>query len=277
MIKSETYQGMAGLNYIQDSELAFSTIYVVKREGTQHDKFVSGSTNRTFIHDESTGKVSFTTVFSPGDEKVFVLYKTPSGSEPVTPPGVCVPVGIPSFDLPAGIVGVPYNYSFAVTGSTPIYKENVVIPAWASVVVIENNVYIAGTPDTETTETLSFDLTNCDGATPFSKTIEVFAATSTLFISNISSGGVFINSASGFSYVISTGSFPLAYGTSITGSHGAFASVITLNITGIIFPQTLSISKNGSLLQSVSVTADGDHSFSIQTFLSTDLLEIVLE
>lgn len=277
MIKSETYRGMSGLNYIQDSELAFATIYVVKREGTQHDKFVSGSTNRTYVYNESNGKVSFPTVFTPGDEKVFVLYKTPSGSEPVTPPGVCVPVVIPSFDLPAGIVGVPYSYSFVVSGTTPIYKENVTIPAWVSFVVIDNNVYIVGTPDTATTEALNLDLTNCGGATPFSKTIEVLPATSTLFISNISSGGVFINSASGFSYVVSTGSFPLAYGTGITGVHGAFTSVITLNITGIIFPQTLSISKNGSLLQSISVTADGNYPFSIQTFLSTDLLEIVLE
>lgn len=277
MIASKTYTGLEGTNYVQAPELAMTIVYVVKREGLLYEKYISGSSNRTHVYAPSEARVYFPTNFNTGGEKVFVLYKETSAV--IVPVPVCVQVSFSGF-LPNGIVGVPYSYSFYLGGTAPFAISDITAPAWAAVALDPSGtlVNVTGTPDAATTELIEFTVTNCSaGSQTFNQSFDIAEVETKLYISNISSGGVLINSASGFSYVILTGSFPLAYGTGITGVHGAFTSVITLNITGIIFPQTLSISKNGSLLQSISVTTDGNHNFSIQTFLSTDLLEIVLE
>lgn len=278
MIQSKTYKGVYGLNYIQASELAFAIIYIVKREGTQHDKWISGSTNRTHIHESSTGKIFFPTVFSPGDESVFVLFKS-TGAEPETPPGVCVPVSIPSVTLPTGSLGVPYSYSISLAGTGPFILSNVTgTPSGVIVTLSGSTVNITGTPSAAGAYTLAFEIGNCSGigSDLFSEPFNVVDNTQNMSIIN-EVPGVSLQSISGVSYSNLSQAFPVAFGETLLAAYASFTGVITVNITGVVFPFLITLSKNGIELQAEVIHSDGPFSFDSQSFLSTDLLEILLQ
>lgn len=277
MIKSKTYSGTAGLNYIQDPELAFATIYVVKREGTQHDKYISGSANRTHIHDSSTGKISFPNTFNPL-ERVFVLYKTGNGVEPPTPPGVCVPVGVPGDGLPNGVVGQTYNYTIYLTGTTPIVVTPTSIPAWMTLTSSASSVLLTGTPTTEQTETVQFTVENCSGSSAnFNQSFSVTDPTAVMTIYNNTVSGVFITSIGGISYTIQTGSLPIGNGQSMAVVHPAYTGVIGVGISGVVFSYSLKLYKNAVLLETLPVTGSGGYIFASQTYLTSDVIEIILQ
>lgn len=277
MIGSKTYQGLAGLNYIQGSDLVLTDVYLVKREGTQYDKWISGSTNRTYVYNDIEGRVYFPTGFNAGGEKVFVLFKkTTTVPEPI--PGVCVAVAIDTPTLPDAINGVPYSYSINLAGTAPFTISAITSPSWMSVTVSGSIVNLVGTPDAEGTETIAFTITNCSGNTDsFTQDIDVLAASSEITISNNSASGVFITSVTGIPWTLYTGSFPLGYPSNISGAHGAFTGVITVEVTGLVFPYIFKLYKNNILVNAFPTSGDDDYDFSSQTFLSTDTIQIVLE
>jgi hypothetical protein len=106
--------------------------------------------------------------------------------------------------------------------------------------------------------------------------VQIFAATTNFYVSNISSYGVQINIVDGVSYSIQTGTLPATYLTGITGVHGVFTAAIRVNITGLVFPQTLTLSKNSVILETLNPAIDGNYIFASQSFLSTDELVILL-
>lgn len=275
MIKSRSYQTTAGLNYIQSPDLVFATVYAVKREGIEHNKYVSGTTNRTHIHDASAGKISFPTVFTAG-ETVFVIYKTPTGSEPDP---VCMPGSFLSsttfFD---GLVGVPYN-KIIILGGTPPYVVTVVNkPSWMTISNSFTSISFYGTPDAAIdNDPIQLTVTNCAGFFSMDETITINPTTANVEFRNDSGTGAYINSVSGFSYSISSGSFPLNSGSAIIGVHGNFIALISVVVNGVTFPVTLRLVKNGTTIQTKNITSSGTQTFTAVAYLTADDLKIILE
>lgn len=278
MIKSKTYTGQSGLSYIQDSELAFATIYVVKREGTQYDKFIAGSTDRKYIYAESEGKISFPTIFSPGDEKVFVLFKVGNGTEPEIPPGVCVPVAIAPKVLPSAISGDLYRHTFQLTGTGPFVLNIISLPEPMTLTLSNNTILFSGVLTIEQVETLEFSVSNCSGGSTatFLQEFEVVPETTTLYVSNLAAAPVKINSVVGIPYTLLTAGFPVASFASVNGVHGAFSGPIEVNVGGSVFPGSLSLIINSVLIQTLTTSADGAYIFSAVTCSSTDIIQISL-
>lgn len=267
MIKSKTYNIVG--NQIQASELAYTTIYVVKKDGIQQDLYGSDP-NRSYSYEQALGRISF---FTSG-EKAFVIYKesSPIVGEVI---GVCIPPSITSSIMPIGQVGIPYNYSVLLLGSLPRLLENIVKPAWATVAMNGlTSVKVTGTPDTETTETVSFDISNGCGVASFNRSFAVvtdvinFNVFSYLFSS--------IQSVTGLDYLILSGSYPTSGTVQIQGIHTGYTGTIEVVVDNIAFPLKLRIRRNGALLQTISVPTNGTYTFSSQTYLSTDIIEISL-
>lgn len=278
MITSKTYQGQAGLNYIQSSDLAFATVIAVKREGLQYDRYISGDPNRRYTHDSATGKVSFPIAFAAGGEKVFVMYKTASGVEPETPPGVCVPVSIEDKVLPDMIVDAPYSEQIILSGSGPFVLSGPAAPDGIGITQSGNTVTVAGTPTTEGVSDIEFTITNCSGGNTdsFDQTVTVIDNTTNFYISNLATTGVKITKVIPKYWVTQTGAFPLHYLNGMTGVHAGFTAFLSVFVTGAEFPFTLSLLKNGTLLQSFLVSGDDQYTFDEQTFINTDQVQIVL-
>lgn len=270
MIKSKTYKGQAGLNYIQSPDLAFAIIYVVKREGTQYDKYISGSTNRTYIHQDSLGRINFLNAFAEGGEKIFVIYKEPSTVQE------CVAVAMEDFELPNALVGVNYANGFSVSGTSPVSINVITKPSWATVdILLYSVVVISGFPDVAGAETLEFELTNCGGTVSFLKTFDTLENSNNIFISSASSSK--IQDVTGIPYAITSGSFPVYSGNNITGVHNGYTGIISVTVSDIVFPKLLRIDVNGTTHDTESVPSNGTYNFATDTFLNTDIIEITLE
>lgn len=275
MIRSKVYMGAEGLNFIEGSELALTKVYVVKREGLLHEKWVSGSTNRTHIYVPADGRVYFPLNFNPGGERVFVLYK--ETSTVVVPVPVCEDVVI-SGTLPNGIVGVPYLFTFSLSGTPPFVLSGITKPAWANVSLVGTFIHVTGTPTSETTENIQFEVTNCNAGTEIiNQDFDILAASSAINITNNSSSGTFITAIGGIPWTLYTGSFPLGYPSTINGVHGAYNGVISVTISGLVFTKILKLYKNGGLVQAFPVNTNTTHNFASHNFLSTDTIQIVLE
>lgn len=269
MIRSKTYLGTSGQNYIQASELAFAIIYIVKREGLQYDKYVSGSTNRTHVHSESEGKIYFTVPFAPGGEKVFVMFKS------VTPTvGVCDPVFINSTTLYDAIVGNPYNYVMVLSGTSPFTLTGITKPSWSTVELFGTRfLRIAGTPTAIGTDNFSFVVGNCNGggSVLVSENLNVLADTENLTISRTTllAG---ITAITGIDYVVTSGALPFGLGA----IHDGYTGVISVTVSNVIFPLSLVLYKNGVVQETLPVTANGTYNFSSNTYLNTDEINIQL-
>lgn len=264
MIKSKTYNIVG--NQIQASELAYTTIYVVKKDGIQQDLYGTDP-NRSYIYTKSTGKITFSTE----GEKAFVIYKETSPIvEPI--PGVCEPVLLTSTPMPPGMVGQPYEYTLIATGSQPRTISNIVAPAWASVYpygIIR--IKVSGMPDTETTETVSFDVSNGCGTDSFSESFNVVSGTVNLFIAGRFLTAI-IQSVTGPDYVLTSGSLPAF--ANAEGIHDAYTGTISVRVTGIVFPVTLRLQRNGVVLEDIPVSSNRVYVFASQTYLSTDSISI---
>lgn len=271
-VKSETWFGTAGLNYIQDSELVGATVYAVTREGTVHEPYVSGDTNRKHNFTASTGTISFAIPFAPGGERVYALYK-PAGSTDPDPP-VCDAVIAPvSGSLPAGINGQPYGQILAITGTAPFVITNVTKPAWMTITNSGNAITFSGVANVSGVQDVEFDITNCGGTVTFTDTVNILPATNTLTIQNLSPGTV-INSITNFNYIATSGLIiPPSMQTTL-GIHDVYAGVPTFTVTIGPFPFTLRFFVNSIPIQFISVSSSGTYPFtSVLSYnLSDDIL-----
>lgn len=282
MIKSKTYNGQAGLNYIQSPDLAFAKVYVVKREGLQYDKYVTGSTNRTYIHQDSLGRINFLNTFAAGGETVFVIYKPISGTEPDVIPGVCVPVSYTPSVLLDAKVGKPYTRAYLLTGSPPFTLNVIDKPSWATaslytISLFEDYHYVrfSGTPTAEGTEDIDFEVSNCGGP-PITVTdsFTVLPAVSNFTVTKPFIGK--INSVTGIEYLVTSGSFPMTGVSTLTGVHGDYTGTITVSISNILFPMNLKLIKNGVELESIPIPSNGAYVFASQSYLTDDIIQIQL-
>jgi hypothetical protein len=271
MITSKTYYAQAGLGYIYGPELAFAKVYVVKRGGTGQNRYVAGDPNRTFVHEESTGKIYFPDVFGTG-ETVFVIYKTVSTSPD---PEVCTPIEIQDTTMPDAIVNVSYSRAFPLTGTEPYFLNVISKPSWATVEISLGGVLtIMGFPDAPGAETLEFEITNCGGTQSVSKMFTTIANTENIFF--VSGSFSRITGVTGIPFTVTTGSFPVYLSNTASGVHNDYTGDISVTVSTIIFPRTLRLYKNDVLMQSIAVTANGTYTFSSASYLESDVIKIYL-
>lgn len=270
MIKSKTYNIIG--NYIQAPELAYTDIYVVKKDGLQQDLYHTDP-NRAYIYSQSEGKIIFLT----GGEKAFVIYKE---SSPVIDPipGVCVPVSITPTVLSDAQIGVPYTRSY-VLGGTPPYSLTVIDkPDWASVGLFTSSfVRLTGTPDVEGPASFIFSVSNCSGGSTAVQdgSFNVLPLDGNLIIRSESFS--IIRSVTGITYVITDGFFPVTGASVVTATHGDYTGTITVRCMNISFPRVLRLKKNGATLETISIPSNGYYTFASQSYLIADLIEIILE
>lgn len=278
MIKSKSYQLNEGLNYIESSDLVMTKLYAVKRSGLQYDANVSGASNRIYIYSKPMGRIYFESNGNPGGEKVFVIFKQTSADSGEIP-GICNPVFVPAEPLENGFVGRLYKDALLVFGTSPISFSVIDKPAWSEVIfLLYKLINISGIPDAVGTYTFQFSLNNCGGPYTITRTINVYDAASNLNVSTTGSPQR-INSITGISYTIISGSFPVRQGTFPPTMEAVFedyTGVINVAVSGIFFPKTLILYKNGIVQQSIPVPSTGTYTFSSASYLSTDNLQITL-
>jgi len=285
MIKTRTFTAVNGLDYVQHAELAFATIYIVAREGVEHEPYTAGGpVYRTYIHTVSNGKINFPAIFDggTGNEKVFVLYKPTGGAVPVDPPGVCVAGTIVPITLADAADGQLYLQTITLTGTAPFSLSGITKPAWLTITNSGNTITLTGTPgpgDVTLSTLIEFTVSNCSGGSTvlFSQEIQVFAAVANFFIQNTANFSVQIIDVFGSFYTVNPGfSFPVNFSQTLEGIQSGTAAAITLDINGIVFPQVITLYKNAVPLESKVVTVNGIESFAAVTFTSSDEMVITI-
>lgn len=273
MITSKTYNMGEGMSFIESPELAFTPVYLVKREGTQHDKYLSGDSNRTYDLDSPLGRVSFPVPANPGGEKVFVLFKKTSPViDPI--PGVCVAAGFEN-SLPNGILGVPYTASLSLLGTGPFTISSEALPSWMSAAIVVDTVQFTGTPDATGVAGVTIQVENCDGfPADFTQAISIMPPTINFFF-EASGAGVVVGGVENIDLVM-VGTFPIVAPGTASGYHIDFTGAIKVNINSIVFPMNLRLMKNGLQIEFIPVDTAGEYTFSTQTFLEADELKIIL-
>lgn len=274
MITSKTYNGLSGTNYIQKPELAFAILYVVKRGGIQYDKYISGSSNRTYIHEVFSGKIFFDVPFdTPTPETVFVMFKSPS----VFPE--CSAVSIPVQSLKNGIVGRSYSSSLLIFGTSPKTLNVLEKPTWATInFTLDKILKVTGIPDAVGEFDFQFEFDNCGGPQIFDYTINVYESTSNLSVSTTGFQQR-ITDITGITYTIISGSFPVRQGTfppTMDAVFDDYTGVINVSVSGITFPKTLYLYKNAVEQEAIPVPSNGTYTFASASYLSTDNLQIIL-
>jgi hypothetical protein len=205
-----------------------------------------------------------------------VLFKkTTFVPDPV--PGICTPVTIEDSDMPDAVVNVSYSKSFPLNGTSPFTLNVIQKPTWAAVnISLFGVVTVMGFPDVAGPETLEFSVSNCGGSAPtVLHTFDTLANSDNLFIHSYSYSK--IQSVSGVSYTITSGSFPVFLPkNTLRGIHNGYIGIIAVVVGTIIFPRLLNLTVNGSLAESIPVPTNGTYYFSSQTYLSTDIIQIIL-
>lgn len=269
-VKSKTWNTTPGLNFIQDSELAFATVYMVTREGLEYDVYVSGDTNRKHIFTASSGTIAFPDPFASG-ERVYALYK-PAGS--VDPEPVCEAVIEPvSGSLPDSINGQPYGQILAITGTPPFVITNVTKPAWMNITNSGNAITFSGVSNVEGVQTVEFDITNCGGTVTYSDTVNILPSATTFTIQNQVPGALITN-LQNLNFVATSGLiYPPPFQT-LTGVHDVYAGTPIITVTIGPFPFTIRFFINSIPIQNISVSASGSYTFTSVTSynLSDDIL-----
>lgn len=270
MIKSKTYNIVG--DQIQAPELAYTSIYVVKKDGLQQDRF-GADANRSYVYTPSLGRI----IFSTEGEKAFVIYKETSPVDgPI--PGVCIPVTIEDSNMQDAVVNVSYSKAFPLNGSSPYVLNVIQKPLWATVEVsLFGVVTVMGFPDVEGPETLEFSVSNCSGGSSDSvvKTFSTLPNADNIFISVPSVSGRITN-VTAISYVITSGSFPVTLVSSVSGIHNDYTGIITVSVASIFFSKTLRLIKNGVQIQSIPVPSNGGYSFTSESYLTADIIQIQL-
>lgn len=273
MIKSKTFNIPEGSNFIQSSELAFTTIYDVDREGLNHDKYISGDPNRAYAYTAEEGKISWPISAGPGGEKAHVIYKVSN----YTPPPPCVTVSIGSVVFPNALTGVPYSHSIALSGSSPFTIGSSSLPSWMTVTLTNGVLTFSGTPDDpEFDQAISVsDISNCGGSVNLNSTIDVYPSVKNVYIQNLKPGSI-ISGVTGFDY-FQIETFPIGPPATVSGYHSGFVgATISVDISELSFPATLTLQKNGIDIQTQPVSTVGVYNFSSVSYLETDELKIIL-
>lgn len=272
MTVSRTYTMPAGINYVESSELIYTDIYLVKREGVQHDRYLSGDPNRRYMYSQAEGRIYFDIAANPPQEKVFVIFKR---SSLLPDPPVCVPVTIEDAPLPDAVQNVSYSAAFALGGTAPFTIYIISQPSWATVEVsLFGVVTVMGFPDVAGPETLEFEVTNCGGTVSVSKTFTTIANSENIFF--VSGSFSRITSVTGIPFTVTSGGFPVYLSNTAAGVHNDYTGEITVSVTSIIFPRTLRLYKNEVLTESISVTSNGTYSFASGSYVEGDVLKIYL-
>lgn len=194
----------------------------------------------------------------------------------------CISLGIAGTPvLPNGTVGVPYFYSFDLTGSAPFTIGGTVTdPSWMTIAVVGSSVQFTGTPTTAAAGIpVSFVLLNCSGATvTFSQTFTVAASTSlsvNMAIRNDSVAGIIATVIA--AYTIITGTTPVLPSAQVQANHGAIGYNITVVLGGTLSGNQLQLIVNGSTRQTIAgISSSGSYTFPVTTILATDNLLIDL-
>ena len=89
-------------------------------------------------------------------------------------------------------------------------------------------------------------------------------------------GGCNVTAVTGITGFTPSPALPLTPGGVSQGTHGSFTGAISVTITGspVTLPAKATLSVNGVVVQCISVTSAGTYTFSSQSYLSTDLIEI---
>jgi hypothetical protein len=270
MITSKTYYGQPGSTSIQASELAFTNVYVVKREGTNYERYFSGDASRKYTHTPSSGTISFLNPFAAPGEGVFVIFEEGSITNSCNSPIVS------AIPMPSGQVGTPYQHNFFLVGTQPFSLSNIVKPAWATVSLFLNtSVRLKGTPTTEGVETVSFDVSNCGGAVSHTDSFAILPGTNNFFVTRAYFTTI-VRSVTGIGYTITSGFIPSVGMTSTAGVHGAYTGTIGVELLNISFPLTLRLIVNSVEQEAKPVPSNGWYEFASGTYLSTDQIEILL-
>lgn len=145
----------------------------------------------------------------------------------------CDPVGLPAINFPDAVVGIPYNYSFVVTGSAPFAITGVTKPAWMTISVVGNTVSFTGTPTglTILNTPVEFTISNCSGGSTANvdETMNVYKAN--LFIENLTLGPIHhsVNNCTGVGgwgpgsgYTIVSGSFAVNPSETLVAVHTGY-------------------------------------------------------
>lgn len=278
MIRSKSYTGLEGTDYIESNDLVLTDIYSVKRSGVGYDKNAPGDSSRMYIYHPALGRIYFQNEFNAGGEKVFVIFKQTSTTIGDIP-GICNPVSIPSQSLKNGIVGRLYNSSLLVSGSSPISHNVDDKPAWAEVTfTIERVLQVTGIPDAAGVYNFEITFNNCGGPETINTSMTVYEATSNL---NVATTGFTqrITNITGITYTIISGSFPVRQGTfppTMDAVFDDYTGVINVSVSGITFPKTLYLYKNAVVQEAIPVPSNGTYTFASASYLSTDNLQIIL-
>lgn len=90
----------------------------------------------------------------------------------------CVDVTIEDTDIPDGQVGVAYNGTITLGGTSPFAIFLIDTPSWMIVTLIGNVIYLSGTPTDEDTDLpVKIQVTNCEeGDVTVDETIDIAAA-----------------------------------------------------------------------------------------------------
>lgn len=89
----------------------------------------------------------------------------------------CVEISyVGSPNLPNGQVGVAYNYTITLNGTTPFSLSNIIKPSWMTISVTTNKIKFNGTPTTTGADlVVSFTINNCGTPVNFSDNINVIS------------------------------------------------------------------------------------------------------
>lgn len=199
----------------------------------------------------------------------------------VTVAATCTPVTIDDdIELPDAIEGIDYDFTIALSGTPPFALSNVIKPGWMTLLIDGSELLMGGTPgglDAGTNPTISFTISNCDGAfVDFEDTIHVHQ-TSQLIIENHSED-LSIEDVTPAFYVIDAGTFPVAPDLVVIALHQGTSGTLSVVVSGSAdYPRQLKLYRNNILQNTIDVPAAGTYNLITATFASSVELKIILE
>jgi hypothetical protein len=193
-------------------------------------------------------------------------------------PAACVGVGISGApDLPNAKVDSDYAYFFVLTGTAPFTLEDIVKPAWMTILVSGNTINFSGKPatgDIGADIPVSFKIKNCGGgnSVDFADTLNVTEPDYGLIIWNTQT--CLVDEVSPTFYLIEEGSFPVTPGQKVKATHGGYPPVITVKITLLTGPVKIQVSVDAVVVNTINVVSNGYYNFTSGIYGAGQKMEI---